>query len=548
MHRAYSGEIVAEGNGQWGVAVERELMVVEGPGASLRWAWGGVMLLTRAWWNHWWRSGNRPVGVPSEGPLADLAKNARRVPRTPRWVTAVLLLGSVGALIVPVMREAMDTGIQVWAGLDRPWAAKPASLARLREAAQRNRDTQAMALLALVSDNAPERIRMANEAVRADKNLTWVYSQVRTLDGPDSGRSPLPREWIEKLQKRDPDNLMPRLLPAQESLIAFEKHWADEGLRGNYETTAVEHMSEDANWMGAMQSAFQVPKYESYDARRFDLYRTTAQRYGFRDFEMLRELLLRFYPQALGNARIYTEILLNRGEAAERAGHFHQAEELYHEPLDFSERMAAQGYTDWERLAWSGIQRACLRRLQSLYVKTGQRDEEARVDYRLAALQASFLSTSPAMNWARSENGWEGLMIRFLAGAVILLIAACMVGLAVLTLGARTPVESRTFGMALASLAVDYCPVLLLLSCAGLFVSYRPVALTYERYMHWTLPIYDFRALVYALFTPYEMPEGVVRLVSVFFTRENYWLAGIVGFSITAIYVVFRRTLRRLVV
>src|SRR6202050_604310 len=98
----------------WGLALEAELSDIDNPGASLRWALGGVMLFTRAWRNHILHSWIRPAGVPEGGPLAELARNASRVPRTPRFVTALLLLASMAVMLVPDVRDAIQASFRAW--------------------------------------------------------------------------------------------------------------------------------------------------------------------------------------------------------------------------------------------------------------------------------------------------------------------------------------------------------------------------------------------------------------------------------------------------
>jgi hypothetical protein len=132
-------------------------------------------------------------------------------------------------------------------------------------------------------------------------------------------------------------------------------------------------------------------------------------------------------------------------------------------------------------------------------------------------------------------------MIRFLAGGVLLLAAASLVSFSALLFRGRTAVESRGFGATLASLAVDYCPILLLAACGRLFVAYRPIALTYEQFMRWPAPVYDFRGLTRALYAPYGMPDGLMRLSSDYLNAYHYWMAAIVGLSVVAIYILFRR-------
>ena len=179
-------------------------------------------MLTRAWWNHWLRSWNRPAGVPEAGPLADLARNASRVPRTPRFVTAILLLASVAVLFAPDVRDGVQSTLRAWSGnYGRLTVDDEPLVARLRAEGERDQDAQVLALTALLAADRSERMSMADRAVKLDPSLTWIYAYVRTRDGIGSCcDNPLPSEWLDKLRKWDPDNAVPRLLIAHQSSLA----------------------------------------------------------------------------------------------------------------------------------------------------------------------------------------------------------------------------------------------------------------------------------------------------------------------------------------
>jgi len=505
----------------------------------MRWALGGVMLFTRAWLDHLLRSWNRPAGIPETGPLATLAESARRVPRTPRFVTALLLLASLAILMVPDAREAMRASFEAWTR--SRWEMRAATLAQVRQATERNRDAQAMALIALVSQDRAERIRMAEEAVRLDPSLTWIYAEVWTQDNRTSCcHSFLPLAWIEALEKWDPENAVPRLIAADQALTQFDADWTKNGYRGWYENSAEKYLKGNAQWLAAMDFAFQAPKYESYYRNRWELYRDVSRRYGFRDTGMAHEVLLLLPLNRIEDAEVYSSILLERGEEAEKAGRKQEAEKLYSRPLRVSELMGAQSHADYERNAWARIALGAMTRLEPLLAKSGRNAEAASLRSRIEATQAGFLPPSPEREWAWSETGWEGLTIRFLTAAVLLLFALSVASLWAINIGRRA--ESR--GRAFWSIGVDLCPILLLVASAGLYVAYRPVGLVYEQYMSWTLPIYNFRTLLYALRTPYESPDGMVWFYS-YFDPYHYWMAAIVALSIVALYIVFRRTQRK---
>jgi hypothetical protein len=534
---------------KWGLALEAELCEIEGPRASLRWALGGLMLLTRAWWNHLMRSWMLPAGVPEGGPLAALAKNAARVPRTPRYVTAVFLLASFATLMNADVRDGIKATFHAWSGYG--WWAPPddqGTVARLRQLGEQNHDAQAIAVVALLGENHTERIQMADKAVALDSSLTWIYAYVHTRDGLGACcNNPMPAEWLDKLQKWDPDNIAPHLLAAHESLLRFEEEWQKNGYRGVYQEEAKKYLQHDQAWLTAMDTAFHAQKYDGYFSRPFDLYRTVARRYGIRDMDTTAKILL---STELGGNRsedssVYAELLTDRAFAQERAGNYKAAEVLYRQPAQFSEGMALQSHTQTERENWERIEGDALRKMQPMLVKTGRADQAALLGFKLDALQTNRIAWGPVRPWSWNENGWEGLMIRLLTIAILVLGALSLASLVIVFLRRRVAVESRGRGMALASVGVDFCPLLLLLSVVGLFVAYRPISIMYDQYMTWPYPVYDFAGLRHALYTPYEMPDGAWGLFYDYLNPVHYWMAAIVGLAILVMYILFRRTLRR---
>jgi hypothetical protein len=528
----------------WGRALAAELSVIDNSGQALRWAIGGVKMLVREWLREALGSWRRPVGVAEGSPLAALASQASRVPRTPRFLTALLLCASLGILLIPDSREAMKGTFQPWLG-----PLRSQDLQRFRQAAERHHDPEAMAIVAMLSPDPAERIPMADRAVKLDPSLTWIYADVPTAEEPSMLDSqPMPPRWIARLENWDPDNAFVHMLGAQQRLLRLEDSWQKSGYRGDYLEEAKKRLPEDPAWSAAMESAFEAPKYDSYFPRKFDAYRNVVRRYGIRDLRVALILVTRSplpFPIPTRNAEIYSDVLLERAAAAEKSGRYREAIELSWQPVQASQHMAEQCHTDFEKLAWAQIERSSLARLEPLLAKTGQAREATFVRYRLSALQTDSYPSSPVRDWAWSENGWEGFAIRGLTLGLLLLTAAFLAGCAVLLFRGRYAAEQRGLGSALASAAVDYCPLLLLLDALGLFIAYRPVALMYERFMNWTLPVYDFRGLVHALFTPYEWPDGIDRLCQEYLVPYNYWMAAIIGLSILAAYIVFRGTLGR---
>ncbi len=501
------------------------------------------MLFTRAWWNHFLRSWNRPAGVPEGGPLAELAKNASRVPRTPRFVTALLLVASLSILLVPDVRRAIVATAEAW-GYQSQSLQQSAEFAHLRKEADRNQDPQLLAFMALLSEDANERARMANEAVRLDASLTWIYCYVHAEQGPWWPYS-VPQVWINRLQEWDPDNAIPRLLVAQEIHTRYENEWIKAGQRSYFNPKP--SLAQDPAWLTAMDSAFAATKYDTYYPRLFELYRTVSFRYAIKDRMVALGILQRLRLWGAADAGNYSELLFARGEAAEHAGNLSEAADLYWKPALFAERVRQQSTENWDHWTVGDMQIKSYAKLQPLLARMGRTDESNLVGYNLKGLQARAeqdgWQSSWLWRWAR--DGWVGFLIRFLTEMIFLLGVLSIIALTVLFFHRRTGLESRGRTLAYCSLIVDFCPLLVLIASGMLYATYRPLAVIYERYMSAPYQLSNFDELTSSFYVPYMTPEGLDKFTSQYFTEATFWTVAIVGLSILAVWILFRGALRR---
>jgi hypothetical protein len=499
------------------------------------------MLLIREWLRHALGSWKRPIGVPAGGPLESEWKGAARVPRTPRWVTALLLLASICLLIIPDARQGMRAGLRAWSASGW-WSEDARVFAKLRKESGQHRDPQLSAVLALMSDDNNEKIRSAAEAVQADPSLTWIYSKIYLNGQPCCVlHSPI-ESGVAALQKWDPDNAVPRLLVADVIYERVERAWVDSGERGYFGLEKV--VQQDPKWLAAMDFAFTAPKYDSYARRTFDLYRAVADRYEIRAPEFASEVMWRTWVWGDGQAHIYDGWLLEQGEAAERAGKLDEAAALYRKPALFAEQVLSQDQT--ERGFWgvTDVERQSFRKLQPLLVKMGRTNEAAIVQYRLTSLQATIEATRWDGWWRVYRDGWTGLAVRSLTMAILVLASAALISLFVVFLRGRGLIESRGRGFTTSCASVDLCPVLLLIASAGLFAAYHPVDVTYQRAISSPWQINTTIDLEYAANAPYGLPLSVGEFSASYFNAYHYWMVVIVALSMLALYILFRRTIK----
>jgi hypothetical protein len=527
-------------SGDWGRALAAELPSTAGSWEAVRWTMGGLMVLMREWWRHAMGSWKRPIGVPSGGALEAEWKNAPRVPRTPRWVTAMLLVASACLLITPDVRQAMPKGLHAW-HQDGFWSEDEAALARLRAETNRHRDPQLLAVLAIMSGDNKEKTRDATEAVQADPSLTWIYSKIRLNPEQCCMLVPPTESEVTALEKWDPDNAMPRFLAADKIFERAEKDWLNRRQRGIFDPWPM--LARDPEWRAAMDFAFAAPKYDSYSRKAFDLYRSVSQRYGINQPELAAWFVI---GVALPQPGIDSTVYFERGEEAERSGQFETAASLYWKPVLFAEQVLSQDHSNengWGNYRLISTQREAFEKLEPLLLKMGRADEAKVVQYRLASAEAAIKDRNSGW-WRFNRDGWSGLLIRSLAPIIPVLGIAVIVSMFMLFVQGREHSEPSGLRLGIVCTAIDLCPLLLLMALAGLFASYHPIALTYQHAISSPWSSHSFEDIFYAANAPYGIPLPLGEFSAMYLNAYHFWMAAIVGLSMLALYIIFRRALR----
>lgn len=529
-------------SGDWGRALAAELPSTASSWEAVRWTMGGLMVLMREWMRHAMGSWKRPIGVPVGGPLETEWKNAPRVPRTPRWVTAVLLVASACLLVTPDGRNGIISGLRAWRQYE-PWFQDQAFLAKLRAEANRHRDPQLLAVIAIMSDDNDEKVRDADEAVQADPSLTWIYSKIRLNEKPCCILPPLTIEsGLAALEKWDPDNAVPRFLTADEIYGRIEKDWISHHERDSFYFHP-NSVWRDPAWRAAMDFAYLAPKFDSYNARALELYHAVSARYDINEPEFAASFLRQSaFLSGLRNAGV--DVYFEEAEEAERSGHLDAAASLYWKPVLFDEQVLSQDHSDdWWVIQKVVTERDAFQRLEPLLVKMGRTDEARIVQYRLAGAQAA-IEDHYGWWWWNRRDGWAGLEVRSLSPIILLLGAAIGAGIGVLFPKRHKETEPSGFGVAAACAAIDLCPVLLLIASAALFVVYRPISLTYQHAISFPWNGNTLQDIFYAANAPYGIPLPLGEFSAMYLDAYHFWMAAIVALSMLAVYIIFRRTLR----
>jgi hypothetical protein len=528
----------------WSQALEAELIEIERSGAAMRWALGGVMLLTRAWWNHVMRSWLRPAGVPEGGPLAEFLKNASRVPRTPRFVTALLLLASVGLVLTADSRQAISTGLHAWRDDSADQFYK--RVLKLREEAKRTQDPQLLAFGALAySGDNNERLNFAKDAVRRDPSLTWIYSKIRLDENPCCMLHPLDEQGIIALQKWDPENALPRILAADVTFEHIEKDWFDKGMQGTLNVDKA--AQQNPNWLAAMNSAFRAPKFDSYQAQEFALYRDIASRYDIREGGLVLGIFWNSGEwQSQRQISLYNHLLWENGDAALANGKLDDAAALYRGPLIFAEQVLGQDQTASAPFELPFVKHTSYQKLIPVLEKMGRKDEESLALFQLRSVETELQTASTARRWRWLDaDGWTGMAIRSLALAIPVLGLIILFCLIFLFLGRSKDPNLRGRSFAFASWGIDCAPLLLLTACVGIFAVWQPLALSYWKTMSSPWNSSTLNDLMDAVLSPYAMPASYNTFSQNYLNAYHYWVAAVVGLSMIAFYIMMRGIFRR---
>lgn len=525
-------------SGEWGRALAAELPSTAGSWEAFRWTMGGLMVLMREWWRHTMGSWKRPIGVPAGGPLEAEWKNAPRVPRTPRWLTAILLLACLGMLLVPEVREAMGSVVDAWrVFLSNRYLPSPRSTEHIRKEAVRTQDPQLLALTALLSQDSKERREFADKAVHLDPSLTWIYFEIYH-DGKADKDAAL--EAAKQLQKRDPDNAVAWLASADVIFDQVGDAWTKGG-HGYDFSMAQPQIEQNPAWMAAMDRAFDAPRYDSYTGHVFELYRRAAERYKLREPVVLLNLLSNSAIPSLLAIRMYSTAQFDRAAIAEQAGNRAEAARLYWRVAAFGEEMRGPGRTEIEQLIGDAVEKGAYERLQPLLKMSGNADEAAMTQRALEGVKAE-REYNPGRWRLRFENSWSGLTLFILTACAFICATALLFGLCFLYFAKRERAPVR-WGFSLSSIIVDSCPVLLVLVLGGLFATYHPIAQLYDAYLSAPQGVSDFRGLIESLGVPYYalevFPSGRLE------AAVHFWTATTGALFLIATYILFRGKLSR---
>jgi hypothetical protein len=435
-----------------------ELRHVQGNWAALLWSFGSAGVLAKhALLSLIFPSRNRST----MGSGGDLFSKDGPMRRPALAITAACIIASLLFFVAPVFRQAFSVSLLPWQIVfNTDYSRGDPELQSVAKKAEQDHDPEALAFVAFHHPQTSEAVRLADEAVRLDPNLVWIYAVVGV------GASPLPNPRLPALERFDPQNALPYLIAAEGMDI-------DQVLRDN-----VPHRveGEPPAWQSAMSAAFKSAKLDTYSSQRKALDRRVLNRYHVADPTLIvNEAFFCTLPSHHGvwDAHRYAELLLASAQVLEAQGDTTAASEKYLAIAHFGNMWSPSV----SRFYYEQTQQAYTR-LAALAAKSSRPEEAAF--YSFLADRGSRTQEQASSSGYRAFIGnhvarWDADLARR-SGVVMLLSGA-------LLLATLFAVLLRSKSFRLSSLRPGRLAIALgLSSSAAFFVSSVVLRLSYQPY------------------------------------------------------------------
>jgi hypothetical protein len=462
---------------EWGNAMLGELQHIEGNWAAVSWALGGAGVLAKQALVALLLPARNRQAAPIGNPLAREGKMHKASLVTGGACLAAVLV----FFLAPAFRQAFRVSLAQWQSVihvsQSPWSRQP-ELESLARRVEKNQDAEGMAFVAARLNNSDESVHLANEAVRLDPKLIWIWG----VAGARHSGAPEVPAWVQKLKRWDPGNALPYLILAQRGdmeSVAMPGGW-----------NALYPPKRSAVWMGAMAGAFNSDRIDDYGDRLRTVDRTVARRYGLSDPAMVvekRTFMYRLPTYATGDSVRYARLAIESGEELGARGDLKGAIEKYLQVAHFVG--AFRPHTSYP-VFLDTLMPPLYGRLAAIFRKKGDATQSAYFAGLTAT--AKYESERDRLQWhSEMENrynifgvaSWNALVVEL--SDVAMLASFCMLLIAFMVV----LVQNRTLNrhkLRIGSLATALGflgSVGLLVSSITLYVAYRPYAAIYTRFL-----------------------------------------------------------------
>ena len=450
---------------EWAQAMQAELPHIDGDWPTFFWAISASgVLAKRSLLAFVFRARRQVARFPIELFSAE-------APMKKSWITSAICAAAVLLLFAaPEFRQAFRVSVSAWRPVFRVGDCSQPELDALAEEARARNDAEGLAFAAVRIWDAKKSATWANEAVRLDNNLIWIYSvvAVRHADLADI------EQWLPKLQRWDPRNALFYLIKAECIDI-------DHVLRGSTSTLRHDHA-----WQEELNAAFHSPKFDDYLDRLGALDRRVVLRYGFSDPAQIlfggREMGVPTY--AFADTDAFADSVLETARNLGVGGDPRGALDKYWLVARFGQLISTSAHTEYEQWIGANLQTQAYKELQAKFQKQGDSEQAALMSYLVeqntrdqekwqSEFRARFLGND-LIKWNASVAKTTATMMIIFGGIITILALGSLVRwLQNTTTAPRVRRWSAKIGLASA--------FGLLLSAGTLYTVYRPYWKMYER-------------------------------------------------------------------
>lgn len=408
-----------------------------------------------------------------------------------RVISWVLFTLSLAFFFVQDFRWALRMPYLEWKDSADAFEVPPDRLQALAERAQRGRDAESLAFVALhIATDGGRDVALANEAVAIDPSLTWIYYQLayrhRGYHGPkqpawEPAFTPVLKDWTAKLQTFDSRNAVPYLLEA-EATRDRTKDFPDPSAKLDAQLAALD---QQADWVAAMEKAFSAPRYDSYYVRRFNLERKVLGANGWASPERVLVIAFSLPIPNLLNIRSYANYkALHLAPKAESEKHHDEALRQFYATAVFGQRMQVEGATLIEQFMGAAVDRIASEPLEAALRKDGQNAQAELVAFSSRRFRRDHPAAGTRDPLASSSNQLWAILAAHILGLLVAFFCAATL-LCALYLNAKRWIRVQKRGRIFQFVTgtVNYLAVLLFASCAGLFLVCVPYLTNFRYYM-----------------------------------------------------------------
>jgi len=351
----------------WGRAMRGELNYVKGGWAALMWALGGASVLAKQALASLLIPGRRGQGIVPDGGIFAKSATLRKAALA---IGAACVLAALLFFAAPPFRQGFQVALKPWYHLYQFVASRnfEPGFETLAKRAEMRHDPEGLAFCAVRVQDPLESARLAEEAVRLDPNLLWVYAVV----GMRNPGLPETSLWVEKLERWDPQNALFQLITAES---IEREHFR----RGVWSPPTKE---QEQAWQSAMAAAFQSPKFDDYFDRVAQLNRRVVPRYGFYDpNEVGSRDRIDLPIHAFDNSERFAKSLLLAGAELEAKGDRQGGRDKYWSVARFGQLIDSSARTGLEHWMGTSLQAMAYKQLQASSGKEGHQAEAALFGY-----------------------------------------------------------------------------------------------------------------------------------------------------------------------